>query len=193
MRRLVFPDGTAIGANQLNGIAVSPDAQTLWLTLSGAVPGYPDAPGVLIEAPAFGPVHTAEADEHERLVADGAGFFAHDFTPEEGLGPLFNATSCRECHQTPTVGGMGKDGLGIALRIGRLDGGRFDPLTDREREVMALVAEGLTNDEIAVRLTVSPATARTHVSRAMVKLGARDRAQLVVFAYEAGLVRPSWS
>ena len=58
---------------------------------------------------------------------------------------------------------------------------------------MALVAEGLTNDEIATRLTVSPATARTHVSRAMVKLGARDRAQLVVFAYEAGLVRPSWS
>ncbi len=69
----------------------------------------------------------------------------------------------------------------------------LDPLTDREREVMALVAEGLTNDEIAVRLNVSHATARTHVSRAMVKLGARDRAQLVVFAYEAGLVRPSWS
>jgi DNA-binding NarL/FixJ family response regulator len=69
----------------------------------------------------------------------------------------------------------------------------LDRLTEREREVMALVAEGLTNDEIAIRLTVSPATARTHVSRAMVKLGARDRAQLVVFAYEAGLVRPSWS
>jgi DNA-binding NarL/FixJ family response regulator len=69
----------------------------------------------------------------------------------------------------------------------------LDRLTDREREVMALVAEGLTNDEIGIRLTVSPATARTHVSRAMVKLGARDRAQLVVFAYEAGLVRPAWS
>ncbi len=69
----------------------------------------------------------------------------------------------------------------------------LDPLTDREREVMALVAEGLTNDEIAARLTVSPATAKTHVSRAMIKLGARDRAQLVIFAYEAGLVRPSWS
>jgi DNA-binding NarL/FixJ family response regulator len=69
----------------------------------------------------------------------------------------------------------------------------LDALTDREREVMALVAEGLTNDEIAQRLVVSPATAKTHVSRAMVKLGARDRAQLVVFAYEAGLVRPGWS
>ncbi|MGH3931472.1 MAG: response regulator [Pseudonocardiaceae bacterium] len=65
-------------------------------------------------------------------------------------------------------------------------------LTDREREVMALVAQGLSNDEIATKLFVSPATAKTHVSRAMVKLGARDRAQLVVIAYEAGLVRPGW-
>jgi DNA-binding NarL/FixJ family response regulator len=65
-------------------------------------------------------------------------------------------------------------------------------LTDREREVMALVGAGLTNDEIAERLFMSPATAKTHVSRAMVKLNARDRAQLVVFAYESGLVRPGW-
>jgi DNA-binding NarL/FixJ family response regulator len=68
----------------------------------------------------------------------------------------------------------------------------LEQLTDREREVMALVGEGLSNDEIAWRLFVSPATAKTHVSRAMVKLGARDRAQLVVFAYESGLVRPGW-
>jgi DNA-binding NarL/FixJ family response regulator len=63
-------------------------------------------------------------------------------------------------------------------------------LTEREREVMALAGAGLSNEEIAERLVVSPATARTHVSRAMVKLGARDRAQLVVFAYESGLVSP---
>jgi DNA-binding NarL/FixJ family response regulator len=63
-------------------------------------------------------------------------------------------------------------------------------LTDREREIVALVGRGLSNDEIAERLVISPATARTHVSRAMVKLGARDRAQLVVFAYESGLVHP---
>jgi DNA-binding NarL/FixJ family response regulator len=66
----------------------------------------------------------------------------------------------------------------------------LEALTEREREVMALVAGGLSNDEIAERLVISPATAKTHVSRAMVKLGARDRAQLVVFAYESGLVRP---
>jgi DNA-binding NarL/FixJ family response regulator len=60
-------------------------------------------------------------------------------------------------------------------------------LTDRERELVVLVAEGLSNDEIADRLIISPATARTHVSRAMIKLGARDRAQLVVFAYQSGL------
>jgi DNA-binding NarL/FixJ family response regulator len=66
----------------------------------------------------------------------------------------------------------------------------LERLTDREREVMALAAEGLSNDEIAQRLFVSPATAKTHVSRAMVKLGARDRAQLVVMAYESGLVAP---
>ena len=65
-------------------------------------------------------------------------------------------------------------------------------LTDREREVLALVAEGLSNDEIGERLIVSPATAKTHVSRAMGKLGARDRAQLVVIAYESGLARPGW-
>jgi len=61
-------------------------------------------------------------------------------------------------------------------------------LTEREREIVGLVGEGLSNDEIAQRLVVSPATARTHVSRAMIKLGARDRAQLVVFAYQSGLV-----
>ncbi|HEX4787571.1 MAG TPA: response regulator transcription factor [Actinospica sp.] len=70
---------------------------------------------------------------------------------------------------------------------------RLERLTEREREVMALVAEGLSNEEIAARLFLSPLTAKTHVSRAMVKLGARDRAQLVVFAYESGLVRPGWT
>jgi DNA-binding NarL/FixJ family response regulator len=63
-------------------------------------------------------------------------------------------------------------------------------LTEREREVVTLVAAGLSNDEIAVKLVVSPLTAKTHVSRSMIKLGARDRAQLVVLAYEHGLAEP---
>ena len=63
-------------------------------------------------------------------------------------------------------------------------------LTEREREVLALVAGGMSNDEIATHLVISPATARTHVSRIITKLHARDRAQLVVLAYESGLVTP---
>ncbi len=66
----------------------------------------------------------------------------------------------------------------------------MESLTNREREVVALVARGLNNDEIAETMVLSPATAKTHVSRAMIKLGARDRAQLVVFAYQSGLVSP---
>jgi DNA-binding NarL/FixJ family response regulator len=65
-----------------------------------------------------------------------------------------------------------------------------DELTAREREVVGLVAHGLSNEQIAERLVVTPATAKTHVSRAMVKLNARDRAQVVVFAYENGLATP---
>jgi DNA-binding NarL/FixJ family response regulator len=64
---------------------------------------------------------------------------------------------------------------------------RLDTLTERERGILGLVGNGLSNDEIAEELVLSPATVRTHVSRAMVKLGARDRAQLVVFAYQSGL------
>jgi DNA-binding NarL/FixJ family response regulator len=70
--------------------------------------------------------------------------------------------------------------------------GRLGVLTDREREVLGLVGEGLSNDDIAARLYMSPATVKTHVSRVMGKLAAHDRAQLVVLAYETGLVRPGW-
>ena len=83
------------------------------------------------------------------------------------------------------------------IRMPEMDGpgalpapAKLGVLTEREREVLALVAGGLSNDEIAELLYVSPLTAKTHVNRAMTKLGARDRAQLVVFAFQSGLVRP---
>lgn len=69
----------------------------------------------------------------------------------------------------------------------------LDELTPREREVVALIASGLSNEEISRQIYISPSTAKTHAARAMTKLGARDRAQLVVFAYQAGLVRPGWA
>ncbi|GAB4101550.1 response regulator transcription factor [Micromonospora taraxaci] len=69
---------------------------------------------------------------------------------------------------------------------------RLSVLTEREREVLALVAAGLSNDEIAARLVLSPATAKTHVSRIMTKSQVRDRAQLVILAYESGLTVPGW-
>ena len=87
----------------------------------------------------------------------------------------------------PGSGGSPDGAQAIARQVG------LASLTDREREVVALVAAGLSNDEIARRLVVSPLTAKTHVSRAMTKLAARDRAQLVVIAYEYGLAGPAGS
>jgi DNA-binding NarL/FixJ family response regulator len=89
---------------------------------------------------------------------------------------------------SPPAGAAGR-GRGNLPRHAPLAAG-VASLTEREREIVALVAAGLSNDEIAADLVVSPLTAKTHVSRAMIKLGARDRAQLVVLAYENGLAQP---
>lgn len=74
-----------------------------------------------------------------------------------------------------------------------VDASALSVLTEREREVLALVASGMTNDQIGAALYISPVTAKTHINRTMAKLGARDRAQLVITAYETGLVRPGMS
>ncbi|WIB27191.1 response regulator transcription factor [Curtobacterium sp. MCSS17_015] len=136
---------------------------------------------------------TFEEDDtvFEAIRGGAAGFLVKDTEPGELLrairtvvagesllspGPTRSLVEAYAAHAKPAA---------LAPELGAL--------TDRERQVMRLVASGLTNAEIAERLFVSPATTKTHVSRAMIKLGARDRAQLVVFAYETGLVTPGWT
>jgi DNA-binding NarL/FixJ family response regulator len=136
---------------------------------------------------------TFELDEYvfEALRAGASGFLVKDTEPVELIRAV-RAVAAGEALLSPSVTRRLIAEFAIrAKEPARAPG--LDHLTDREREVMALVAEGLTNDEIAERLFMSPATAKTHVSRAMIKLNARDRAQLVVFAYESGLVRPGWA
>ncbi|ALU92306.1 MULTISPECIES: response regulator [Streptomyces] len=135
---------------------------------------------------------TFELDEYvfEALRNGASGFLVKDTEPEE----LLRAVRA-------VVGGDALLSPGVTRRlIAEFAARSKEPtaaaslalLTEREREVMVLVGIGLSNEEIARRLVVSPLTAKTHVSRTMVKLGARDRAQLVVLAYESGLVRPGW-
>jgi DNA-binding NarL/FixJ family response regulator len=142
---------------------------------------------------------TFELDEYvfEALRTGASGFLVKDTEPVEllrgvravaaGDALLSPSVTRRVIGEFATPGGRGR--LSAPPEAAEQ---QLEQLTDREREVMVLVAEGLSNDEIAARLVISPATAKTHVSRAMVKLGARDRAQLVVYAYEAGLIRPGW-
>lgn len=135
---------------------------------------------------------TFELDEYvfEAIRSGASGFLVKDTEPDE----LLRAVRA-------VVGGDALLSPGVTRRLIAEFAARskepaastgLSELTEREREVMALVGIGLSNEEIARRLVVSPLTAKTHVSRSMVKLGARDRAQLVVLAYESGLVRPGW-
>src|SRR5215470_14975997 len=137
VRRIKLPTRQPLGPGRINGIAISPDAQKIWVTVSGAILSHPNAPGVLLEVPAFGAEradmtdkptyagHTAAASD---LVTQGARLFVADFTPAQGLGPLYNRRSCVLCHGSPTTGGMGWDGLGLVQRVGRFERGSFDPL-----------------------------------------------------------------
>ena len=134
---------------------------------------------------------TFDLDEHVfgALRAGASGFLLKDATPEEIvyavrvvaageslLAPAVTTRLVREFATWPTAG--------------RPRPGQLDRLTGREREVLALVAQGLSNEEIAGRLVMSPLTAKTHVSRVLAKLGLRDRTQLVIAAYEAGVIVP---
>ncbi|MGW5733463.1 MULTISPECIES: response regulator transcription factor [Streptomyces] len=133
---------------------------------------------------------TFEADEYvfEALRAGAAGFLLKDIEPDD----LRTAIRTVAAGQSLLAPGVTRRVIEEFARLKAPEAEALrllDPLTDREREVLALVGRGLANDEIGARLLMSPLTAKTHVSRAMTKLGARDRAQLVVLAYETGLVR----
>ncbi|MFD8869139.1 response regulator [Streptomyces sp. NPDC059590] len=149
-------------------------------------------------APALAGVHVViltnyGLDEYvfDALRAGAAGFLVKDIVPDDFLhavrvaargdallAPSITRKLINRYVTTPLTTGVGTG---------------LEELTSREREAVALVAQGLSNDEIAGRMVISPMTAKTHINRAMTKLRARDRAQLVVIAYESGLAAPRGS
>jgi DNA-binding NarL/FixJ family response regulator len=135
---------------------------------------------------------TFELDEYvfEAIRSGASGFLVKDTEPDE-LVQAVRVVAGGDALLSPSVTRRLIGEFAARAKEPR-DAGGLHELTDREQQVLALVADGLSNHEIARRLYVSPATAKTHVSRAMIKLRARDRAQLVVIAYESGLVRPGW-
>ena len=136
---------------------------------------------------------TFELDEYiaEAVRAGAAGFLVKDTEPEELLRAV-RVVHDGDALRSPSVTRRIMAQLAVQSRAAGQPKS-LDAVTDREKEVLRLVGEGLNNAEIAGRLFITPLTAKTHVSRIMAKLQVRDRAQLVVLAYESGLVRPGWS
>lgn len=160
----------------------------------------PDGDGIwateqLVGTPALGDtrivvVTTFELDEYVvgALRAGASGFLVKDTEPVELLRAV-RVVAAGEALLSPTVTRRLLSRIASTLRDPTRPE-RLDVLTEREREVLTLVSTGLSNEEIAAALQLSPLTAKTHVSRILGKLGARDRVQLVVIGYETGLVRP---
>jgi len=144
----------------------------------------PDGPRVII-------LTTFDIDEYvfEALRSGASGFLLKDTEPEDLLQAV-RVVADGDALLAPSVTRRLIEGFPTPPDPHRTPPESLEVLTEREREVLALVARGLSNQEIAAELVISPATAKTHVSRVMMKLGARDRAQLVVMAYETGLVEP---
>ena len=134
---------------------------------------------------------TFESDEHvaQALKAGASGFLGKDVT-SAGLLAGIRTVVAGEALLSPVATRVLIDRFLSSRDVGDLPRGLLPTLTDREREITGLAAHGLSNQQIAERLVVSPLTVRTHIHRAMTKLGARDRTQLVVIAYQEGLVRP---
>ena len=162
-----------------------PDGDGLWATREiVASPGLEQCHVVVVT--------TFELDEYvaDAVRSGASGFLVKDTEPAELLRAV-RVAAAGDALLSPGPTRRLLERVAAGLRRAEAPE-RLAVLTDREREVMVLVAEGLTNEEIAARLFLSPLTAKTHVSRVMGKLGARDRVQLVVLAYETGLVAPGW-
>jgi DNA-binding NarL/FixJ family response regulator len=146
-----------------------------------------DGPRVII-------LTTFDIDEYvfEALRAGASGFLLKDTEPDELLQAV-RVVAEGDALLSPRVTRRLIEEFATRPDPHRTPPHALDVLTEREREVLELVARGMSNTEIALELVISPATAKTHVSRVMMKLGARDRAQLVVIAYETGLVKPHGS
>ena len=134
---------------------------------------------------------TFESDEYvyQAIRSGASGFLVKDSEPADLIHAI-RVVARGDALLSPSVTRRLITDVASRPERPRVDDGQLEGLTDREREVMCLVAGGLSNDEIAAKLFLSPLTAKTHVSRILTKLGARDRAQLVVLAYESGLVIP---
>jgi DNA-binding NarL/FixJ family response regulator len=131
-------------------------------------------------------------DEDDQIFAairaGASGYLLKDAEPDD-LREAIRVVAAGDALLSASVTRKVMEGI-VSGPVGVADRGRLTELTEREREVLAGVGRGLSNDEIAAEIHISPATARTYVSRILTKLGARDRAQLVVIAYETGLVKP---
>ena len=133
---------------------------------------------------------TFDLDEYvyDALAAGASGFLRKDVDPDE-LARAIRVVNSGDALIQPSITRRLVETYAASRSKTRFDGTRIEELTEREREILAMVGKGLSNDEIADELVISPATVRTHVGRVMVKLDAHDRAQLVVAAYESGLVK----
>lgn len=160
-----------------------PDGDGLWATERIAANPALEATHVIV-------VTTFELDEYvaQAIRAGASGFLVKDTEPVELIRAV-HVVAAGDALLSPRVTKRLLERVAGALAAPP-DDSRIHSLTEREREVLTLVGQGLTNDEIGARLFLSPLTAKTHVSRIMSKLLARDRVQLVVIAYETGLVTP---
>jgi len=191
-------DLTVVGdaADGLRAVALARELRPDVVLMDVRMPGIDgiEATRRIVAAPDLGATRiivltTFEIDEYvfEALRAGASGFLIKDTKPAELLRAV-RLVAAGDALLSPSVTRrVVREFAGRATRTVRPHP-QLPALTDRERETVVLVAEGLSNEELAERMLISPATARTHVSRAITKLGARDRAQLVVFAYQSGLV-----